>query len=42
MSTELDALIASINKSMKQEILVYASEIPVFDRVTTGSLSSPS
>src|SRR6476620_4323645 len=36
---EIDALIAEVNKEMKSEVLVYASEIPSFRRVTTGSLS---
>ena len=39
MSTELDALITKVNKEMKAEVLVYASQIPTFRRVTTGSLS---
>jgi recombination protein RecA len=37
--TDLDALIAQINKEMKSEVLVYASSLPSFQRVTTGSLS---
>ena len=39
VSAEIDALIAQINKHFKSEVLVYASEIPSFQRVTTGSLS---
>lgn len=39
MTTELDALIAQINKEMKSDVLVYASQIPTLQRVTTGSLS---
>lgn len=39
MSAEIDALIASVNKRFKAKLLVYASEIPTFHRVTTGSLS---
>ena len=39
MTAETDALIARINKEMKSEVLVYASEIPTFRRVTSGSLS---
>jgi recombination protein RecA len=36
---DVDALIAQINKEMKSEVLVYASSLPSFQRVTTGSLS---
>jgi recombination protein RecA len=36
---ELDALITAINKQFKAPVLVYASQIPTFQRVTTGSLS---
>src|SRR5262245_16724157 len=39
MSAELDALIAKVNKRFKAEVLVYANQIPTFQRVTTGSLS---
>ena len=39
MATEIDALIAQINKHFKAEVLVYASQIPTFHRATTGSLS---
>jgi len=39
MTTAVDALIAQVNKEMKAEVLVYASEIPTFRRATTGSLS---
>ena len=39
MSAEIDALIARVNKRMKAEVLVYASQIPMFRRVSTGSLS---
>jgi recombination protein RecA len=39
MTAEVDALIAQVNKEMKSEVLVYASEIPTLQRVTTGSLS---
>ena len=37
VSAEIDALIASVNKRFKSKVLVYASEIPAFQRVTTGS-----
>ena len=37
--SEVDALIARVNKHFKADVLVYASEIPTFQRVTTGSLS---
>lgn len=37
--SDVDALIADINKEFKSEVLVYASKIPTFERVTTGSLS---
>ena len=36
MSAEIDALIAAVNKRFKSKVLVYASEIPTFKRVTTG------
>ena len=39
MVAEADALIASINKRLKSEVLVYASRLQTFQRVTTGSLS---
>ena len=39
VSAEIDALIAKVNKRFKAKLLVYASDIPVFHRVTTGSLS---
>jgi recombination protein RecA len=37
--SEVDALIRQVNKAMKAEVLVYASEIPSFKRATTGSLA---
>lgn len=39
MSTEIDALITRVNKRFKADVLVYASQIPGFRRITTGSLS---
>lgn len=37
--TAVDALIAEVNKHFKSEVLVYASAVPSWQRVTTGSLS---
>lgn len=36
---ETDALIRDINKDLKSDVLKYASEIPIFQRVSTGSLA---
>jgi recombination protein RecA len=36
---ETDALIAEVNKEFKSDVLKYASQIPIFQRVTTGSLA---
>ena len=37
--TQADALIAAVNKRLKSEVLMYASRLQTFQRVTTGSLS---
>jgi recombination protein RecA len=37
--SEIDALIAKVNKRLKDEVLVYASQLETFQRVTTGSLA---
>jgi recombination protein RecA len=37
--SEIDALIGRVNKRHKSEVLVYASRLLTFQRVTTGSLS---
>lgn len=39
MVAEADALIASVNKRFKSEVLSYASHLQTFQRVTTGSLA---
>jgi recombination protein RecA len=36
---ETDALIAEVNKELKSDVLKYASQIPNFQRVSTGSLA---
>jgi recombination protein RecA len=37
--SEIEALRIQVNKRLKADILVYASEVPTFRRVTTGSLA---
>ena len=39
MTQPADALIATINKRLKSEVLMYASRLQTFQRITTGSLS---
>ena len=39
MPSEVDALITKVNKRLGSKVLRFASEIPTFQRVTTGSLS---